>query len=187
MYIKIKERLFTEVKNSNKEDVTMTELLYFNPKKNNSTTDHVIFKLLPKNEEEGWKVNEAERLLEPMQLLYYYGYIIVYGVLHFLPQEHQENIMNLVNAGILDDIIAYYAPDLTDSYVTKNKFFYKQKEFTLPKGYSPRMRYIDENGYILVDSIDSKGRTRVFRFITEENKDLRSYRWEVWRDHEEKN
>lgn len=158
----------------------MTELLYFNPKKNTSNTDHIIFKLLPKNKKENWKVDEAERILDPMQLLYYYGYILAYGVLHLLPIKHQENVMNLVDAGIMDDIIAYYTPDLTDSYVTKDRFFYKKKEFNLPEGYIPRMRYVDENKNILVDCVGPQGKTKVFRFVAGNKK--KGHRWEVWRD-----
>lgn len=152
----------------------MADLLYFNPKKNVSATDHIIFKLLPKNKEEGWKADKAEELLDPMQLLYYYGYVIAYGVFDLLPEHHKESILNLIDAGIMDDIIAFYAPDFTSSYVTKGKFYYKKKEVPLPKGYTPRMRYVDENGYILVDSVDQGGKIRVFRFIEED------YAWEEW-------
>lgn len=157
----------------------MAELLFFNPKQNTTSIDHIIFKLLPKSKEEGWKADEAERLLEPMQLLYYYGYVIVYGVLHLLPEEHRESVMNLVDAGIMDDIVAEYAPDLTDSYVTKDKFYYKEQEYKLPWGYIPRMRYIDENEYILVDSLSAEGEPKLFRFL-EGIKE-----WEVWRNAEE--
>lgn len=153
----------------------MTELLYFNPKKNISSTDHIIFKLLPRNKKEAWKADEAERMLDPMQLLYYYGYVLVYGIFDFLPPRHQESIKNLIDAGIMDDILAHYAPDLTDSYVTQDKFYYKQKEVQTPENYIPRIRYIDEHNNILVNCVGPNGEIKVFRFIPED-------RWEVWHE-----
>lgn len=157
----------------------MAELLFFNPKKNTTSIDHIIFKFLPKSKNEKWKVDEAERLLEPMQLLYYYGYVIAYGVLHLLPDKHQESVMNLIDAGIMDDVVAEYAPELTDSYVTKDKFYYKEQEYKLPGGYVPRMRYVDDNEYILVDSVSAEGEPKLFRFL----EGIKG--WEVWRDAEE--
>jgi len=73
----------------------------------------------------------------------------------------------------MDDIIAHYAPELSDTYVTKDKFYYKKKEVKLPGNYKPRIRYIDEHNNILVNCIGPNGEIKVFRFVPED-------KWEVW-------
>lgn len=83
-----------------------------------------------------------------------------------MTEQHQESIKSLTNVGVFDEIAVRAETGLTNSCVTnKGEFLYNDKEFKLPKGYTPRLRCIDANNNTYVEAFNKEGKRRVYKFV----------------------
>lgn len=142
------------------------KVLYFQPKRHRTPTNRRLLKLIPRDKGEAWKADRAEQVLSEEMYVYYLALVLVHHAAHLLPKHHQENIVKLIQSGILDDLAMSCYPGITESCVTDDgKFIYQDQEYPLPKGYKPFIRVIDENGDIFVEAYKDDGNRKVYQFI----------------------
>lgn len=144
----------------------MSNISYFQPKQHRTPKNKMIVKFIPKDATEAHKADMAEKLLNEEDYMYYLALVLVHQAYNFMPPKHKEHIKNLIDAGILDDLAVSTKTNLTNSCVTHDeKFLCNNIEFTLPKGYVPRMRTVDTDGSIYVEAFREDGKRRIYEFM----------------------
>lgn len=143
----------------------MGNLAYFIPRQHLTEERKMIIKFLPKNKEEAYKADLAEKMLTEEQYFYYLALILIHKLYDWIPRRHRTYIKNLIDLGILDELAASTYPELSHCYVSsEGKFIYEGVEVDLPMGYKPRLRWI-EGDCIFVEAFNSRGKRRVYEFV----------------------
>jgi hypothetical protein len=151
----------------------MAQIAFFQPRQFQTPENKMLLRYLPKSKSEGYKADIVEKRFSEELYVRYLALTLVHETYHYLPERHMKKIQHLIDYGVFDELAVTCETGLTDCYVSKGKFYYKNIEFDLPQGYIPRMRFIDEENNIFVEAFSSKGKRRVYQFMLNEKR----YKW----------